>query len=641
MCGITGVIADTPQRYLEHAVKCMTTTLAHRGPDGAGVWISDDGCAGLGHRRLAVVDLADRSAQPMTDASGRYIISFNGEIYNFRALRDELVGAGHHLSTQSDTEVLIEALANWGILRTLEKIQGMFAFAVWDDVAKNFYLCRDRFGIKPCYWRFHKGVLSFGSELKALFSYTEGPMALNPAAIAHLLDFDYVPSPDTVFQGIRQLAPGELLVMRRGQAPQVSAYWSLEAERKERTALNGRSDATLLADCDAILHKVIEEYLDCDVPTGCFLSGGIDSSLISAIASQKLSSPLRTFSIGFSETSWDESGRARAIAEHIGTKHESLILTGAMAQDLVDAIPEFYDEPFADFSQLPTLAVSRLAKSEVTVCLSGDGGDELFAGYNRYQWSQRIWAMHRNLPESIFEKLCALCGTGRFGTDGSVLTQDLKDTIKRLPEFASGGAAPESFRDYYRRIMRNAPDSLHQDTKDAPPTSAVPYWIEGPGLSRLDSMQIADMRHYMGDGILTKVDRASMSVGLEVRIPFLNERMVDFAFALPMRSRYGWGRLRWLEKQLAYQYVPKALLDAPKMGFGFPVDTWLRTCLRDWSEDLLSKDSLVGLPYVNAPKVRQLWDQHISRQADNHWQLWPVLIYAQWFRRWRGFIEMP
>jgi asparagine synthase (glutamine-hydrolysing) len=642
MCGIAGVIASVPQRKLEQVVSRMTATLAHRGPDGAGVWISGDGCAVLGHRRLSVVDLDDRAAQPMADFTGRYVISFNGEIYNFRALRAELTGAGHLLSTQSDTEVLIEAFANWGVLPTLAKVQGMFAFAVWDDVAKTFYLCRDRFGIKPCYWRFHEGALSFGSELKALFAYDGRPVALNPAAIGHLLDFDYVPSPDTVFQGIHQLAPGELLVMRHGEAPEVSTYWSLEAERRERSgALKGRSDAALLDDCDALLHKVIEEYLDCDVPTGCFLSGGIDSSLISAIASQILSSPLRTFSIGFSETSWDESDRARAIAEHIGTRHETLIMTGAMARDLVEAIPEVYDEPFADFSQLPTLAVSRLARGEVTVCLSGDGGDELFAGYDRYQWSQRIWAMHRRLPEPVFAGISALCGADRMGKIRAVLPRHLKDMAHRLPEFGSDGPPPPTFRDYYRRIMRNAPDSLHHDTEGAELSSPAPYWIGGHGLSRLDSMQIADMRHYMGDGILTKVDRASMSAGLEVRIPFLNERMVDFTFGLPIRSRCGWGGLRRLEKQLAYRYVPKALLDAPKMGFGFPVDSWLRGCLRDWAEDLLSPRSLSGLPFVNAETVRQLWGQHLSHQADRHWQLWPVLVYAQWVRRWRAVIDMP
>jgi asparagine synthase (glutamine-hydrolysing) len=642
MCGIAGLISQSPQPNLESVVRRMTDELAHRGPDGAGVWLSEDSCTALGHRRLSVVDLDDRSAQPMTDASGRYVISFNGEIYNFRTLRAELVGAGHSMSTQSDTEVLVEAFACWGVERTLSKIQGMFAFAIWDDVAKIFYLCRDRFGIKPCYWRFHDGTLSFGSELKAIFAHAQKPIPLNPAAIAHLLDFDYVPSPDSVFQSIGQLAPGELLVMHRDKEPVVSVYWSLEAARKERTGmLEHRSDADLLHDCDVLLNEIIEEYLDCDVPTGCFLSGGFDSSLISAIASRKLSTRLRTFSIGFSESSWDESSRARAIAAHIGTKHEELILTGEMAQDLVDAIPEYYDEPFADFSQLPTLAVSRLARSEVTVCLSGDGGDELFAGYDRYQWSQRVWSMHSTLPRSVFRGLSTLVHNSGLDQAKSLFPQDLQMTIKHLPEFAPDGTPPRSFRDYYISIMRNDPNCLHEGTEGARLHADMPFWIEGEGLTPLDSMQIADTRHYMGDGILTKVDRASMSVGLEVRIPFLNERLVDFAFGLPTRSRHAWSGLRGLEKQLAYQYVPKTLLDSPKMGFGFPVDSWLRTNLRDWAEDLLSPNSLKDLPYVKVDKVRELWDQHVSGTVDRHWQLWPVLIYAQWARRWDKYIEMP
>ncbi|GGX69256.1 asparagine synthetase B [Tateyamaria omphalii] len=620
----------------------MTATLGHRGPDGAGVWSSDDGTVSLGHRRLSVVDLDDRASQPMKDASGRYVISFNGEVYNFRTLRKELSGAGYAMSTQSDTEVLIEAFANWGVRRTLDRIQGMFAFAVWDDVAKVFYLCRDRFGIKPCYWRFDSGVFSFGSEMKALFACAENPLPLNPAAIAHLLDFDYVPSPDSVFQGIQQLAPGELLIMKRGEPPTVSPYWSLETERKNRTGLLAeRSDAELLDECDTLLNQVIEEYLDCDVPTGCFLSGGIDSSLISAIASRKLQSPLRTFSIGFSEASWDESGRARKIASYIGTKHEELILTARMAQDLVEAIPDYYDVPFADFSQLPTLAVSRLARNEVTVCLSGDGGDELFAGYDRYDWSQRIWALHRALPGPVYKGLNALCSSRFMRSVRSALPPHVSETVRRLPEFALNGAAPATFDDYYKTIMRNHPSCLHEGTATESLASTVPYWIEGAGLERLDSMQIADIRHYMGDGILTKVDRASMSVGLEVRIPFLNERMVDFAFSLPMRSRHSKSGLRSLEKQLAYRYIPKALLDSPKMGFGFPVDSWLRAELRDWAEDLLSHSRLKQLPYINAGKVRKLWDQHISGTVDRHWQLWPVLIYSQWMQRWKTHIAMP
>ncbi len=639
MCGIAGLAGARPIAEIGRQVQGMTDALRHRGPDGDGVWVDASGAVALGHRRLAVVDPVARSDQPMRSPDGRYAVSFNGELYNYREVRRELIGLGRCFATESDTEVLVHAIAEWGVEGALDRLEGMFAFAAWDATKRQLWLCRDRFGIKPCYWMWRDGVLAFGSELKALFAWWREPMPLRPAAVRSLLEYGYVASPHCIFEGISQLEPGQLLQFRPGEEPRTRFYWDVR-ERKRRQAgrLDGAGDAELLDATDTLLDRAVQQYLQADVPVGCFLSGGIDSSLIAAVAARH-TGRLKTFAIGFAEAKWDESWKAREVARHIGTEHHELMLGAAEARGLVDALPRLYDEPFADFSQLPTLAVSRLARQQVTVSLSGDGGDELFAGYDRYGWAQNFWTLVHSLPKPLAEAVLDHLQHNRVApTVPASLPASIREVLVELPKKLPFGRPIRSFEALYERIIRTGAGAPFRAGAGAGMPGLLQDWPDAPELGTTDRMQLADLRRYMGDGILTKVDRASMSVGLEVRIPLLSEPLVDFALELPERMKFTGTTQRRLQKELAYRYVPQALIDHPKMGFGFPIDSWLRGCLRDWGEALLSPQSLSGIPYLDAEAAMGLWRTHQSGAGNEHWRLWPVLIYAQWFHHWRRHI---
>lgn len=636
MCAIAGLRLTDPSPDLFVCVKAMTERLQHRGPDGAGIWIDPSNLVGLGHRRLAVVDPSPRSNQPMHSAGGRYIIVYNGEIYNHTVLRQMLSSRGHAFRTTSDTEVLVEAIAAFGLRPAVEMIEGMFAFALWDQELRTLSLCRDRFGIKPCYWFWKNGVFAFASELKALLENPLCPHDLDPVAIRHLLDYGYVASPRTALADIEQLEPGKILDLRPGFSPRPQGYWDAVAARADnRKKHAGRQAADLIEHADAVVSDTVERYLSADVPVGTFLSGGIDSSLITAIAARQAPQRIRTFSVGFAEERWNEAHRAQAIATHLGTDHHTLHLSPADALALVEALPDIYDEPFADFSQLPTLALCRFAREHVTVCLSGDGGDELFGGYTRYAWAARSWTAIASLPEREQRARLTELERGEISASLRMLLPDA--TLAELTKALPLGTGAHTFPAFYRRVMRCGAPSVFCPSGHA--TSAPDEWPALDTASLLDGMQAYDLRRYMGDGILTKVDRASMSTALEVRIPFLAEPVVDFAFGLEPEERQAAEVLRPLQRALTLRYVPEPLLDPGKMGFGFPIDSWLRTSLRDWADDLLSPRVLRGIPYLQHRLVERLWSEHRSGKAGHHWQLWPALMYVQWHERWRNHLR--
>lgn len=639
MCGIAGLASNRPLPQIGDDVRRMTDMLIHRGPDGGALWVDAASRVALGHRRLAVVDPLARSDQPMVSADGRVAVTFNGELYNYRDVRSELASCGHRFSTTSDTEVLVLAIAQWGIERAVRRLEGMFAFAAWDMLSGTLWLCRDRFGIKPCYWTHGGDVLAFGSELKAVLAWRRTPMPLRAAAVRSLLEYGYIASPHCIFDGINQLEPGQLLQFQPGSAPQTRFYWRLE-ERKH--ALAGTrpkaTDEEWLDEADQLVDTAVQQYLQADVPVGCFLSGGIDSSLVAAIAARHTDT-IKTFAIGFAESRWDESWKARDVARHIGSEHHELVLGPTDAVGLAESLPYYYDEPFADFSQLPTLAVSRLAREHVTVGLSGDGGDELFAGYDRYGWAQNFWALMGSLSEPIRDAVLRYLENNHIAFEVPAnAPAALKEVLIELPKKLPFGRPIRSFEALYDRIIRTGGGAPFQLQCGEEMPQLLQRWPGTADLTATDRMQLADLRRYMGDGILTKVDRASMSVGLEVRIPLLSEPVVDFALALPERMKFTGTSQRRLQKELAYRYVPQRLLDHPKMGFGFPIDSWLRTGLRDWGEALLAPQVLSGVPHLDQQAVITLWQRHQSGAANEHWRLWPALIYVQWFQHWRAHI---
>nr|WP_170973468.1 asparagine synthase (glutamine-hydrolyzing) [Rhizobium sp. FKY42] len=635
MCAIAGLRIPNPSRDLLACVTSMTDRLRHRGPDGAGVWIDRSNLVGLGHRRLAVVDPSPRSNQPMHSICGRYVVVFNGEIYNHKKLAANLSERGHSFRTTSDTEVLVETIAALGLRQAVEVIEGMFAFAVWDEELRKLSVCRDRFGIKPCYWFWRNGTFVFASELKALI---ENPLCwceLDPVSIRHLLDYGYVASPRTAFANVHHLEPGTILNLCDDSSPSLERYWdgaTARAGSQDRHA--GRAREDLIDHAAAIVTDTIQQYINADVPVGTFLSGGVDSSIITAIAARQTSGKISTFSVGFTEEHWNEAHRAQAIAAHLGTKHHTVHISPNDALALVEMLPDVYDEPFADFSQLPTLALCRFAREHVTVCLSGDGGDELFGGYSRYAWAAQVWRSLASLPES--ERRARLSELQR-GTISSPLRMLLPEAILcELAKVLPLGTPTHKFPAFYHRVMRSGAPSVF--CPFGSPSSDHDDWPAPSDASLLDSMQAYDLRRYMGDGVLTKVDRASMSTALEVRIPFLAEPVVEFAFGLSQEHRQLGSALRPLQRALALRYVPEKLLDPGKMGFGFPVDSWLRTCLRTWADDLLSPVFLRSIPYLQHRLVERLWSEHRSGKVNHHWQLWPVLMYVQWHWRWRGCV---
>ena len=644
MCGIAGLWRPTAGGAEELALGAerMAQALRHRGPDDKGVWVDTASGLALGHRRLAILDLSGAGHQPMVSASGRYVIAFNGEIYNHLALRAELETAGCAPAWRghSDTEVLLEAIAAWGTEETLRRSRGMFAFALWDREARTLTLARDRFGEKPLYYGYARDALVFGSELKALRALDPGAFTVDREALALYARYAYVPAPHSIYRGIRKLpagtlarVEGEALCARR--LPDPVAWWSLDAVIDAGRADPWRgSEAEAVDELERRLGAAVREQMLADVPVGAFLSGGIDSSTIVALMQSASSEPVRTFTIGFEQPQYDEAAHARAIARHLHTRHTEFRVTEREAMAVIASLPALYDEPFADSSQIPTYLVARLARREVKVSLSGDGGDEVFGGYNRHFWVSRVRSLARRWP--IFLKA---------GVSGALraMPPSAWDVVFRLV----GPALPAAFR------QRLAGEKVHKfatilnlaNEKETYEKLAACWDDEAvlgggprsrpsarwrPDLPLEAQMMRLDTLHYLPDDILVKVDRAAMGVSLETRMPMLDPSVVEFAWKLPLSFRVRGHQGKWVLRRVLERHVPAALFERPKMGFGVPLEDWLRGELREWAEALLDRSRLVGDGWFDVEQVRAAWDDHLSGRRNFQHRLWTVLMFQAW-----------
>lgn len=648
MCGICGVLG-LPGRPLpdERSLRAMRESLRHRGPDDGGDWVDVPRSVYLGHRRLSVLDLSPLGRQPMVSACGRYVVTFNGEIYNFRTLRRELERRGRGFRGTSDTEVLLAAVAEWGVEEALGRFNGMFAFGLWDRREERLWLARDRLGEKPLYYGKVGGTFLFASELKALRRCPEFPGTVSRDALTLFLKYGYVPAPWSIYAGVFKLRPGHLLVADRTNGEvrfQERPYWSVRDHLRTEPAAEasdlelGEAEERL----EELLLDAVRLRLESDVPLGAFLSGGMDSSTVVALMGRVAGGRVRTFTIGFHEQGYDEAQAARRVARHLGTDHTELYVTPAEARAVIPRLPEIYDEPFADSSQIPTFLVSQLARRHVTVALSGDGGDELFGGYARYAVAEILWRKVRRIPAFLRNGMATLVGAlwpedldAWAGRALEILAPRLERRGRRLRLRRLAGLLRfRGFADLYEDLVsqwKNASEVVGGARR-----VQVEAFVNGdPSLSPLASMTTTDLTTYLPDDILVKVDRASMAVSLEVRTPFLDPRLVEWAVRLPVSFKVRDGVAKWLLRRVLHRHVPPALVERPKMGFGVPMGAWLRGPLREWAEDLMDPQRLRREGFLSAPQVRKEWSDHISGKADRHSPLWAVLMFQAWLEKER------
>lgn len=633
MCGILGLLdPDLPADRLTALARPMMATLAHRGPDGEGVW-AEDGIV-LGHRRLAVRDPSPAAEQPMVSADGRWVLVYNGEIYNRAELAEGLTLRG-----TGDTEVLLEAIARDGLDRTLPRLIGMFAFALWHRPTRTLTLVRDRMGIKPLYWGRLGERLVFASELKALRALPGWTPEIDRPALAAYLRHNYVPAPRSIYAGIQKLLPGAALTVAPDDGPRARIWWDLRKIVTFPRRVDWAEEVAV-AQLEQMLLDAVERRLVADVPVGAFLSGGIDSSLVTAMMQLASPRPVRTFSIGFAEDSHDESAHARAVADHLGTDHTELRVTPAQAQAVIPDLADIYDEPFADASQIPTALLCRLARSEVTVALSGDGGDELFAGYDRYFQAEALWRRLERVPPWM-GRTAGHVLRGVPPRVWDLLSPSRRVTGHRLHKLADvlgQGRAVALYRQLVSqwpdpaRLMPGVAEAPHWVWQSTPPAAGGCGGKAPPDL--LSHLQFIDQVTYLPDDILVKVDRASMASGLEVRVPLIDHRLVELSWQMTQDLKLGPGRPKHLLRQILARHVPESLFARPKMGFGVPMDAWLRGPLRDWAEDLLDERRLKEGGLIAPGPVRRLWADHLAGRRNGQYPLWGILMLQDWLRRW-------
>ncbi len=645
MCGIAGfLVADNAciESRMVAELRAMTDAIMRRGPDDSGSWCAPASGIGLGHRRLSIVDLSPLGHQPMISRGGRYIISFNGEIYNYKDLAAELRAVGCQFRGTSDTEVLLAAIETWGLETTLKRSIGMFALAVWDSADRCLHLARDRFGEKPLYYGEFGSVFGFASELKALRAHSDFRADIDRTAVALLLRHGYIPAPLSIFRRIRKLQAGWMAtVTRRNDVVQVQErpYW--DVAQFVESALAAPPIASPAEAVDAVEHAVTEavrRQMVADVPVGAFLSGGVDSSLVVAIMQRLNSQPVRSFSIGFWDKDFDEAPYARAVARHIGTQHTELIVTPQDALAVIPRLPQLYDEPFADSSQIPTFLLASMARRDVTVSLSGDGGDELFGGYTRYIDAARQWQSLRRVPlglrsaagslidalplravELLSSPLLLSAGMRRRGDRG----YRLKERAVRWQARSSLAAYQTCFTQW------QTPERVVLGTSAAAVRAAAQRTMPA-GLDPLQEMMYLDMCHYMTDDVLAKVDRAAMAASLETRVPLLDPAVAEVAWRTPTAIHWHDGRGKWPLRQLLEKYVPRALIDRPKRGFGVPIAQWLRAELKPWAEDMLDPRRLQREGYLASGEISRRWQQHQAGGTDWSFHLWNVLMFQSW-----------
>jgi asparagine synthase (glutamine-hydrolysing) len=652
MCGIAGIIGHST-RNLDATIEDMVAAIRYRGPDDVGIWYDHRAGVGLGHARLSILDVSPEGHQPMASVSGRYVMTYNGEVYNFAELRDELETRGVKFRGHSDTEVMLAAFEEWGI-DAVRRFVGMFAFGLWDRELRTLHLGRDRVGIKPLYYGWIGSAFVFGSELKVFQRVPGFKAVINRDALISYMRTGYVPAPLSIYSDVYKLSAGTLLpiTLDGAQSPQgfspdpacetsrwkPIAYWSARAiaEAGVHEPFNG-TESEAVEELERLLREAIRLRMISDVPLGAFLSGGIDSSSVVALMQAQSGSPVRTFSIGFHEPDYNEADHAGEIAKHLRTDHTELYVTSEQAMAVIPQLPVLYDEPFADSSQIPTFLVSQLARRHVTVALSGDGGDELFGGYSRYFVGRQLQRRLRWIPLQFRKALIR----GIHAISPSSWSVLFKQVSRFVPAIANPGDK-----------LHKLAEILSLDDPDVMYLHLVSQW-KHPGLVVLGDrepltiltdqsqwarlaeftlrMMSLDLMTYLPDDILTKIDRASMAVGLEARVPLLDHRLVEFAWRLPLSMKIKVeGEGKWILRQVLHRYVPQALVDRPKMGFGVPIDHWLRGPLREWAEELLNEKRLRSEGYLQAVPIREKWTQHLSGRRNWQYPLWNVLMFQAW-----------
>lgn len=648
MCGFTGYLGGAQDVVKDTGVlERMAGAIASRGPDDAGYWRDSEHRIGLGHRRLAIVDLSPAGHQPMQSTAGRYVIAFNGEIYNHQDLRSEMEQAGKAPAWRghSDTETLLAGFDVWGIKPTLRRAIGMFAIAIWDRTSSTLTLARDRLGEKPLYYGWQgsgeNAVFLFGSELKALRAHPGFENRINRGAISLQLRHNYIPAPYSIYEGIGKMAPGTMLTISLDhRLPEAQSYWTGIGAAMDGMATPFSGSAEEAVDqLEVLLRDAIRKQMMADVPLGAFLSGGVDSSTVVALMQAQSNRPVKTFSIGFDEEGYNEAEYAKAVARHLGTDHTELYVSAEQAMAVIPNMPMLYDEPFSDSSQIPTFLVSRLARQHVTVSLSGDAGDELFCGYSRYAMTSRLWGKLDSTPlalRRLFAKgltsISPDSWTRMANTVGHVLPASMR--FKNIGDKLHKGAGvldSKSCSDLYLDLISH----WHDATSIVVGAEDLPTLLKGnePKLQNLDNverMMLLDMLTYLPDDILVKVDRAAMGVSLETRVPFLDHRVVEFAWKLPQSYKMREGQTKWALRQVLYKHVPKSMIERPKMGFGVPIGAWLRGPLRDWAEALLNEDRLRREGFLNPDPIRKKWAEHLSGQRNWQYHLWDVLMFQSW-----------
>jgi asparagine synthase (glutamine-hydrolysing) len=622
MCGIAGFLL--PGQRLADAqavVDRMAERLRHRGPDDSGAWIDAEAGVALGHRRLSVIDVSPLGHQPMLSTSGRYTAVFNGEIYNHREIAEELRAGGAVFRGHSDTEVMLRLFDEVGIERALPRLSGQFAIAVWDGRERLLHLVRDRLGEKPLYYARVDGGWVFGSELRALRAHPAFTSVVDPTVLPLFLRHGYVPAPHAIYRGTRKVRPGACVVLQEGQEAQERPYWTvLEAAARGLADPLPAEPETVIEELDRALGRTIRQAMIADVPLGAFLSGGVDSSLITSLMCAASAAPVRTFTIGVREPGFDEAAHAGAVASHLGTEHTVEYVTPEHALEIVPRLAELYDEPFADSSQIPTYLVAATARKHVTVALSGDGGDELFGGYDRYRWGLRIRRARRGLGPVRYP-------LARLLRAGAALPGRVGGRAQRLAGMMAAVDDPELYREIVSG-WRDPESAVVEPEAATTALASVPATLrDSPWLER---MMYWDTVTYLPDDILVKVDRAAMAVSLETRVPYLDHRIVELAWRIPASLKWRDGVGKWVLRRLLDRYVPRTLTERPKRGFSVPVDAWLRGPLREWAGDLLTAERIGRQGFFRPERITDVWSAHLSGRRSHGYLLWPVLIFGAW-----------
>ena len=641
MCGIAGFF--NPRGFAsaeaDRLSQRMAAEVVHRGPDDSGVWVDGEQGIALAHSRLSVLELSPAGHQPMISPSGRFVIVYNGEIYNHLELREKLGKAVWR--GNSDTETLLAAMDAWGVGTTLKKCVGMFAFALWDRRNRVLTLARDRLGEKPLYYGWQDNVFIFGSELKALRAHPAFHGEIDRWALALFLRYNYIPAPCSIYKGIHKLPPGTFIVVRqREREAEPTTYWSAKkmAETGQRNLFAGGDDEAR-QELERLLRQSVSEQMVADVPLGAFLSGGVDSSTIVALMQAQSGRAIKTFTIGSRSESYNEAEQAKAVARHLGTEHTELYVTPEEAMAVIPRLPRLYDEPFADSSQIPTFLVADLARNHVTVALSGDGGDELFGGYNRHYWAP-VFQRRFGLVPRPFRAALAMGLTGLnpnvwdavFSSLEKFLPSEWRyvnpgDKLHKLADVLPARSTEEMYQGLVSFWKQPEKIVAQQNNYACMP----PVFETQPVLNDFSHrMMYLDLVSYLPDDILVKIDRAAMGVSLETRVPMLDHRVVEFAWRLPLSMKIRDGQGKWLLRQVLYKYVPRTLVERPKMGFGIELDDWLRGPLKDWAEALLDEDRLKHEGFLNPSPVRKAWNEHLTGRRNWAYHLWGVLMFQAW-----------